>query len=122
MSLIFLILLYLLLSTAGLMLIKIGFNQFSFETYHLEEYRRFLKYAYHHPEFIFGFILYILSFISWLIILSKKQLTFIFPIVTGLAYATIIITSILFLREEINLFKLIGILLIGVGILFIIKI
>jgi len=55
MGMILLILLYLLLSTAGLMLVKIGFNQFSFETYHLEEYRRFLKYAYHHPEFIFGF-------------------------------------------------------------------
>jgi len=122
MSLIFLILLYLLLSTAGLMLIKIAFNQFSFETHHLEEYRRFLKYAYHHPEFIIGFFLYILSFISWLIILSKKQLTFIFPIVTGLAYASIIITSFFFLREEINLFKLIGILLIGTGILFVIKI
>jgi len=75
MSLIFLILLYLLLSTTGLMLVKIGFNQFRFETYHLEEYRRFLKYAYHHPEFIFGFLLYILSFVSWLILLSKKQLT-----------------------------------------------
>lgn len=104
------------------MLIKVGFNQFSFETYHLDEYRRFLKYAYHHPEFIFGFFLYILSFISWLIILPKKQLTFIFPIVTGLAYASIIITSFLFLREEINLFKLIGIILIGIGILFVIKI
>jgi multidrug transporter EmrE-like cation transporter len=122
MSLISLILLYLLLSTTGLILIKIGFNQFSFETYHLEEYRRFLKYAYHHPEFIFGFCLYILSFISWLIILSKKQLTFIFPIVTGLAYASIIIASFLFLREEINLFKLIGIVLIGIGILSLIKV
>lgn len=119
---IFFILLYLLLSTTGLLLIKIGFNQFNFEASHFEEYRRFIKYAYHHPEFIFGFFLYIFSFLSWLILLSKKQLTYIFPIVTGLGYASIIITSLLFLREEIELFKIIGIVLIGIGILFIIKI
>jgi multidrug transporter EmrE-like cation transporter len=99
-----------------------GFNQFHFETYHFEEYRRFVKYAYHHPEFILGFFLYIFSFLSWLILLSKKQLTYIFPMVTGLGYASIIITSFLFLREEIDLFKIIGIILVGIGILFLIKI
>ena len=122
MWLIFLILLYLLLSATGLLLIKAGFNQFHFETYHLEEYRRFVKYALHHPGFIFGFFLYIFSFLSWLILLSKKQLSFIFPIVTGLGYASLIIASFLFLREEIDLFKVIGIVLIGIGILFVIKI
>ncbi len=119
---IFLVLLYLLLSATGLILIKLGFNQFSFETYHLEEYRRFLKYACHHPEIILGLLLYIFSFLSWLILLSKKQLTYIFPIVTGLGYASIIIASVLFLKEEINLFKIIGIILIGAGILFVIKV
>lgn len=117
-----LILLYILLSATGLILIKIGFNQFHFETYHLEEYRRFVKYAYHHPEFILGLLLYIFSFLAWLILLSKKQLTYIFPILTGLGYASIIITSFLFLREEIDLFKIIGIILIGAGILFVTKI
>lgn len=122
MWLIVLFLLYIVLSTTGLMLIKLGFNQFSFETYHLEEYRRFLKYAYHHPEFIFGLLLYILSFLSWLILLSKRQLTTIFPLITGLSYASIILASVLFLREEIDLFKIIGIVLIGTGILFVIKV
>lgn len=122
MGMILLILLYLLLSTAGLMLVKISFNQFGFETYHLGEYRQFLKYAYHHPEFIFGFLFYILSFLSWLILLSKRELTTIFPLLTGLSYATIIIASVLFLREEIDFFKIIGIILIGVGILFVTKV
>ncbi|NWG04917.1 MAG: hypothetical protein HXY44_18850, partial [Syntrophaceae bacterium] len=68
MGIISLILLYLLLSTAGLILVKVGFNQFGFETYHLKEYNKFLKYAYHHPEFIVGLLLYILSFLAWLIL------------------------------------------------------
>jgi multidrug transporter EmrE-like cation transporter len=122
MRLIFLIILYLLLSTTGLLLIKTGFNQFRFETYHLEEYRRLLKYAYHHPEFIFGFLLYILSFFSWLILLSKRQLTTIFPLLIGLSYASIIVASVLFLKEEIDLFKIIGIILIGAGILLVTKV
>jgi multidrug transporter EmrE-like cation transporter len=104
------------------MLVKIGFNQFGFETYHLGEYKQFLKYAYQHPKFIFGLLLYILSFLAWIILLSKKQLTTIFPLVTGLNYASIIVASILFLNEEIDLSKIIGIVLIGVGILFITKI
>jgi multidrug transporter EmrE-like cation transporter len=121
MGLILLIVLYLLLSTTGLLLIKAGLNQFHFESQTLDEYRRLVKYAYHHPEFILGFFLYIFSFLSWLILLSKRQLTTIFPLTIGLSYASIIITSLLFLREEINLFKLIGIILIGAGILFVTK-
>jgi multidrug transporter EmrE-like cation transporter len=122
MGFILLILFCILFSATGLILIKIGFNRFHFETYHLEEYRRFIKYAYYHPEFILGLFLYIFSFLSWLILLSKKQLTYIFPIVTGLGYAGIITTSFFFLREEIDLFKVIGIILIGAGILCVIKV
>ncbi|NWG04945.1 MAG: EamA family transporter [Syntrophaceae bacterium] len=88
----------------------------------MKEYNKFLKYAYHHPEFIVGLLLYILSFLAWLILLSKKQLTTIFPLLAGLSYASIIIASVLFLKEEIDLFKIIGIVLIGVGILFVTKI
>jgi drug/metabolite transporter (DMT)-like permease len=121
MGLILLIVLYLLLSTTGLLLIKAGLNQFHFESQTLDEYRRLVKYAYHHPEFILGFFLYIFSFLSWLILLSKRQLTTIFPLTIGLSFASIIITCLLFLREEINLFKLIGIILIGAGILFVTK-
>ncbi len=121
MGTILLILLYLLLSTAGLILVKIGLNQFGFKTHQFEEFRRFAEYAYHHPKIIFGFLIYISSFLCWLILLSKKQLTTIFPLLTGLSYASIIIASVIFLREEIDLFKMIGIILIGAGILFVIR-
>jgi len=119
---ILLILLYILLSATGLILIKIGFNRFHFETYHLEEYRRFIGYAYHHPKIIFGLLIYISSFLCWLILLSKKQLTTIFPLLIGLSYASVIVASVLFLKEEIDLFKIIGIILIGAGILLVTKV
>ncbi len=48
--LILLILLYLLLSTAGLILVKTGLNRFHFQTYQIEEYRRFIGYTYYHSE------------------------------------------------------------------------
>jgi len=122
MGLILLILLYLLLSTAGLMLVKTGLNQFHFQTHHIEEYRRFIGYAYRHPGMIFGLLIYISSFLCWLILLSKRQLTTIFPLVIGLSYASILIASIFFLKEEIDLFKMIGIVLIGAGIFFVTKV
>lgn len=122
MGFILLILLYLLLSTAGLILVKTGLNQFDFKTHQIEEYRRFIGYAYHHPEIIFGLLIYISSFLCWLILLSKKQLTTIFPLLIGLSYASVIVASMLFLKEEIDLFKIIGIILIGAGILFVTKV
>jgi len=116
-----LVLLYLLLSTAGLILVKTGLNQFDFKTHQIEEYRRFIGYTYHHPEIILGLLIYISSFLCWLILLSKKQLTTIFPLLIGLSYASIIIASVLFLREEMDLFKILGIILIGAGILLVIR-
>lgn len=122
MGIILLIFLYLLLSTGGLILIKTGFNQFNFKTHQLEEYGRFITYAFQHKEIIFGFMIYMLSFLAWLVLLSKRQLTLIFPLVIGLSYTSIMFASVVFLKEEIDLFKILGIFLIGAGILCITKI
>jgi len=116
-----LVLLYLLLSTAGLILIKTWLTQFPLEAHRLDEYRRLIVEAYRHPQLIVGLFLYILSFLSWLVLLSKKELTIVFPLLTGLSYVTIIIASVIFLREEIGLFKIVGIALIAAGILFLIR-
>ncbi len=121
MGIILIIFLYLLLSTVGLILIKTGLNQFGFKTHQIEEYRRFIGYAYHHPEMMLGLLIYIFSFLAWLVLLSKRELTTIFPLVIGLSYASVIVASVLFLKEEIDLFKIIGIVLIGAGIFFVTK-
>lgn len=113
--------LYLFLNIFGLMLLKSGFNEMVLPSTTFYEYRRVLQAASQNPKFIFGFMLYGFSFLSWLIILSRYQLTYAYPLAVGLSYAGIIIASVIFLQEEIELFKFVGILFIGVGILFLIR-
>lgn len=113
MSLIVFVILYLISSTAGLMFLKesvSGFEVFSFQTCLelLSDYK-----------FIFGFFLYAFSFIMWLVLLSKKDLSFIYPIVIGLSYISIMAMAILIFKEDFTLNKATGASLIGVGIIVI---
>ena len=113
--------LYLFLNILGLMLLKSGFNEMALPNAAFYEYRKLLQTAIQNPKFIFGFMLYGVSFLAWLIILSKYQLTFAFPLITGLSYAGILLTSFIYLGEEIEFFKILGIIFIGIGIFFMIR-
>jgi multidrug transporter EmrE-like cation transporter len=107
MNLLLNIAIYLLSSTLGLLLLKTSVsdgkpNFFSLLTNY---------------KFLFGFLLYAISFLSWILLLSKKDLTFIYPIVVGLSYIVILTTSIIFLHEEMTYVKIIAALFIGCGII-----
>ena len=67
---------------------------------------------------ISGVLSYGLSLVFWLIVLSKMELSKAYPMVS-LGYVFTLIISYLFLGENINLEKLIGILLIISGVIFI---
>ncbi len=113
--------LYLFLNILGLVLLKSGFNEMVISTAGFYEYRKLLQTAVQNPKLIFGFMLYGFSFLSWLIILSQYRLTYAYPLTVGLSYAGIITASLIFLREEIGLLQLIGILFIGIGILLLVR-
>jgi multidrug transporter EmrE-like cation transporter len=113
--------LYLFLNILGLILLKSGFNEMALSSIAIYDLKRFLQATFQNPRFVFGSILYGLSFLSWLIILSKYQLTYAYPLVVGLSYVGIIVASFIYLHEEIELFKFIGILFIGIGILILIR-
>ena len=111
-----LIIVYLFLSTFGLLLLKSGLNSFHINFQALwGRYEITVTF-----KFIIGFFLYTLSFFVWLIILSRKEISFIYPIVIGLSYFVITITALIFLKETISLVKLIGIIFVGAGIIVII--
>ncbi len=67
-----------------------------------------------------GFIFYGLSFIFYMILLSKFDLSFISPLTVGLVYVLLMITAFVFFNESITLFKLLGSSLILIGILLMI--
>jgi multidrug transporter EmrE-like cation transporter len=63
-----------------------------------------------------GLILYVFSFTLYLYVLSKFEVSFINPIIMGAGFILILTFSVLFLNESFSLNKILGIILISVGI------
>lgn len=74
-----------------------------------------------HWQFVLGAVFYVLSFLTWMFLLSKKELSFIYPLTVSIVYVAIMISSVLLFKEQFTFYKIIGVVLIGLGILFLIK-
>lgn len=70
------------------------------------------------PKIFTGFILFGLSSILWLSVISKNQLSYAYPMVS-LGYIITLVLSKLFLNETIGAFKIVGIIFIVSGVIFI---
>lgn len=66
-----------------------------------------------------GAALYITSFLVWLVILSRIQLSIAYPIAIGLTLVFSTIAAAILLGEQLNLYRLVGIAVVFVGILLI---
>lgn len=74
-----------------------------------------------HWQFVLGAICYILSFLTWMFLLSKKELSLIYPLTVSIVYVAIMISSVLLFQEQFTLSKIIAVVLIGLGIVLLIK-
>lgn len=64
-----------------------------------------------------GFVLYIGSFLIYTFYIIKQfDLSYIFPIITGITQVLVILASVFILKENINVYGIIGIFTIIVGI------
>ena len=70
------------------------------------------------PYVLLGFVMYGLSTVFWLIALSKKDLSFVYPFIS-LTYMLVLVLSSLVLKESIGLNKLAGTLAIIIGLIII---
>lgn len=70
------------------------------------------------PQIFSGFILFGISSILWLSVISKSQLSYAYPMVS-MGYVLTLILSWLFLNEHINIYKIIGTIFIMSGVIFI---
>lgn len=73
------------------------------------------------PYVLLGFLMYGLSTIFWLIALSKKDLSFVYPFMS-LTYIFVLVLSSLVLKESIGVNKVVGTLAIIIGLLIIAKV
>jgi len=118
----FYIVLYIFLSVSGLVLLKSGLAQTQLlGLFGLIKSLLNLKFLLSHLKFVLGILCYGLSFITWMFLLSKKDLSNIYPLTVGIVYALIMVASVVFFHEQFTLYKIIGVVLIGLGILFLIK-
>ncbi len=68
---------------------------------------------------IFGLICYLCSFLIYMLILPKFDLTYIMPLMSAFSSISIYVLSILVLKESITIFGIIGTIIIVIGVLLI---
>lgn len=70
------------------------------------------------PYVFFGFFCFGLSSIFWLVVLSRFQISFVYPMVS-VAYIIVAIASMIFFKENVTLVRWLGILVIIFGVFLI---
>lgn len=68
---------------------------------------------------LIGILTYGLSFLCYIILLCKYDLSFISPLTVGLVYILLMITAFLFFHEQFTFYKILGSSLILIGIFFV---
>lgn len=105
-----LVIIYVIFTTSGLVLLKLGGNSLSLKLTPIIEFN--IGYI-----TLLGFACYIVSFLLWQKLLSYFELSLIVPITTGIVQVVVLIIGILIFKEKLNLIELIGIFLIIIGVI-----
>lgn len=107
-----LVILYLILTVAGLILYKYGSNKnFVFE---IQNGVFNLKL---NVISILGLFCYLLSFLIYIIVLPRFDLSYIIPLTSAVSYISIFTLSILVLKESVTVYGIIGSIIILIGII-----
>ena len=102
-------------NVAGQFLMKRGMNQVGVITNDLAAIpASFLK-AFTTPAVLLGVVAYGLSSIFWLILLSRVDLSYAYPVLS-LGYVAIVLVSWLLLGEQVSLARWVGVLVICLGV------
>lgn len=80
----------------------------------------FLYKAFTSPMVILGLFLYLLSAALWVMILSKVDLSFAYPLLS-IGYLLVLFVSWAFLHETISPVRLVGVVLIMLGVIFVFR-
>ena len=103
---------YAALSASGLLLMKIGSEGASFGII-----ENVLKIDVSLP-LILGMLCYLASFLLFIFIISKNNISYIYPISTGVLNVVTFVLGAVLLKEEISGFSVAGLVLIVAGVVF----
>lgn len=100
---------YMILTTTGLFLMKIGGNSLSLTFQNGIHFKiGFIT--------LLGFLAYIGSFLLWQRLVITFDLSYIVPITTGITQLIVLLVGVLFFKEQVNFVGMIGSLLVILGI------
>lgn len=108
---ILLMLCYVACSASGLILIKMGLNQGTVISLGTSLEIKI------HMLLIGGVFLYVVSFLLNLVVMSKFNLNYVYPISAGLIYIAILVLSVLVLKEKVTSAEILGMAAILIGII-----
>lgn len=69
---------------------------------------------------LLGVLIYGVSFLTFIILLNKLNMSYLVPVATGASYVLLMVASIAVFNESFNLWKVFGCILILVGILLVV--
>lgn len=107
---IILFILYVLLSSSGLILFKLGAGNANI---HIHLFGLALNFS---VKSIIGIICYGCSFILWMYIVSRMNLTLAMPLSIALVNTLVVIFSLVFLKEKITIIQAVGIFIVIIGV------
>lgn len=104
------------LAVAGQLLLKVGMNRVdSHLTLNLNSFFTFFLSALTNSQVLLGLFLYFCSAIVWLIVLSRVELSFAYPLL-GLSYVLVVLASKFILKEEVMPLRWVGSVIIFLGV------
>lgn len=118
MEFIFLVLLASLVSSGGGSLLKYGLNRIDGG---MKISPQGLMNVFLQPTILLGLFVYFIGAIIWMKVLSKYPLSTAYPVLVGVSFFIICTVSIVFLKENINIYKAFGIVGIIAGIVLIVR-
>lgn len=105
-------------STVGQLLLKGGMNKFGSVTLSLNGLFPTLWRMVINPGVFFGLTLYLVGTVFWLAALSRVDLSYAYPF-ASLSYVVMLLASWMMFDEKINLMRIIGTVVICIGVLLI---
>ncbi len=114
------ILITVFMSACAQLLLKLGMDKIEVSGGFLSNGMSSLFQAVLSPMVFAGIFIYGVSVLVWLWVLSKVDLSIAYPFV-GVSFIFTLIFGVLFLQESLNVYKLLGTVLIASGCFFIVK-
>lgn len=110
-----LIILTVLFNTAAQLALKAGMLQIGFFSFTLENLLPITIKIITSPWIILGIVIYIISVVTWLMVLSRTPVSIAYPL-SSLGYITSAIAAYYLLSENLTPLRIIGIIIILVGV------